>query len=180
MSNKIRCQEEQVCLHVCFASPGHARSNRIGKMIEIHKHNTTRHEMFRKTQLFITDIIFLGEIGFANSSNVVRLLPDHLPSLHDGGGALQHGRHEVKLEGPCSGETTQPKVLSLFHRTLRLNGTPPYFSLTKRHKNCWPTSLQPLSSPLSLTCLLQVLCCPQIVFYFPNIICAILFETPRD
>ena len=66
-------------------------------MIEIHKHNTTRHESLRnvqKTQLFITDVI-LGEIGFANSSNVVRLLPDHLPSLHDGGGALQHGGYEV-------------------------------------------------------------------------------------
>ena len=63
-------------------------------MIEIHKHNTTRHESLRnvqKTQLFI----ILGEIGFANSSNVVRLLPDHLPSLHDGGGALQHGGYEV-------------------------------------------------------------------------------------
>merc|ERR1712032_1808597 len=51
--------------------------------------------------------------------------------------------YELKFHQICS---------SVFHRTLRPSGTPLYFSPTRPQKNCWPNSLQPLSSPLSLTC----------------------------
>ena len=151
--------------YVCMSALLHLAMRGQTGLVRTRKHNSTI------SRLYLTDVfVLLGKAGFANSSNAVGLLPHHLPSLHDGGGALQRGGHEVQLEGPCSGKTTPPKVLNIFHRTLRPSGTPPYFSLTRRHKNCWQTFLQPLSSPLSLTCSSQVLCCPQIVSFFPNII----------
>ena len=75
--------------------------------------------------------------------------------------------YELKFHQICS---------SVFHRTLRPSGTPLYFSPTRPQKNCWPNSLQPLSSPLSLTCSSQVLCCLQILLLFS----ATFFGIPRD
>ena len=55
----------------------------------------------------------IGEACCANSAHVVRLLPHHLTTLHDGGGAGQLGRHEGQLEGPGAGDGSIGQCLVL-------------------------------------------------------------------
>ena len=77
---------------------------------------------------------------------------------------------QVKFHQICS---------SVFHRTLRPSGTPLYFSPTRPQKNCWPNSLQQLSSLLSLTCSSQVLCCLQILLLFSQYHPQLFLESPE-